>query len=316
MKRALICGISGQDGSYLAKFLLEKGYEVHGTSRDAQMASFDNLKRLGIRNDVQLSSLALNDFGSVLQTLRRVRPDEVYNLAGQSSVSLSFQQPIQTLESIAIGSLYLLETVRLLEAPTRLYNACSSECFGDTGDKVADETTPFRPRSPYAVAKATSYWEVANYREAYGLFACSGLLFNHESPLRPERFVTRKIVSSAVRISRGSNEKLELGDISIIRDWGWAPEYVRAMWMMLQRQIAKDYIVATGKSYSLQTFVEIVFELLGLDWRKHVTSHQSFFRPTDIAASRADPRKANQELDWRATCDMKDVARLMVEAEL
>ena len=199
MKRALICGISGQDGPYLAQLLLSKGYEVWGTSRDAQVSSFSNLGALGIRDAVKLESMALNDFRSVLQCLIKVQPDEVYNLAGQSSVGLSFQQPVETLESISVGTMNLLEAIRFIDKHIRFYNAGSSECFGDTGDIPADELTPFRPRSPYAVAKAAAFWEVANYREAYGLYACSGILFNHESPLRHSRFVTSKVVTSAMQ---------------------------------------------------------------------------------------------------------------------
>lgn len=204
MKTALICGISGQDGAYLARLLLDQGYRVVGTSRDAQTANFGNLDRLGIRARVAVASMVLTDFRSTLQTLAKIAPDELYNLAGQTSVGLSFEQPVETLESIATGTLNLLEAIRFLERPIRLYNAGSSECFGDTGGVAATEDTPFRPRSPYAVAKATAHWEVANYREAYGLFACSGILFNHESPLRPERFVTRKIIAAAGRIARGA----------------------------------------------------------------------------------------------------------------
>jgi GDPmannose 4,6-dehydratase len=235
MKTALICGISGQDGAYLAQLLLSKGYNVCGTSRDAQVSSFSNLVKLGIRDRVKLESVALNDFRSVLQVLTKIQPDEVYNLAGQTSVSLSFEQPVETLESIATGTLNLLESMRFFNKPIKFYNAGSSECFGDTNGEAATESTPFRPRSPYAVAKAAAFWEVANYREAYNLFACSGILFNHESPLRPERFVTQKIVSTACRIAAGSSEKLLLGNIEIERDWGWAPEYVEAMYLMLQQ---------------------------------------------------------------------------------
>ena len=208
MKKALICGISGQDGAYLAQLLLNQGYTVCGTSRDAQISPFQNLVYLGIKDQVKLESMSLTDFRSVLQVLTKIQPDEVYNLAGQTSVGLSFGQPVETLESIATGTLNLLEAIRFLGAPIKFYNAGSSECFGDTGNIAAEETTPFRPRSPYAVAKATAFWEVANYREAYGLFACSGVLFNHESPLRPERFVTQKIVATACRIVQGSQEKL------------------------------------------------------------------------------------------------------------
>jgi GDPmannose 4,6-dehydratase len=214
-RRALICGISGQDGAYLSKLLLDKGYVVHGTARDAQMATFFNLQQLGIKDGISFHSMALNDFRSVLQVLAKVQPDEIYNLAGQSSVGLSFDQPVETLESISVGTLNLLEAMRFIGQPMKLYNAGSSECFGNTGGEPADENTPFRPRSPYAVAKATAFWEVANYREAYNLFACTGILFNHESPLRPERFVTQKIVKTACRIASGSNEKLRLGNISL-----------------------------------------------------------------------------------------------------
>jgi len=234
MKRAFICGISGQDGAYLAQLLLNRGYRVAGSSRDAQISPFANLHRLNLRQEVEVESVALTDFRSVLQALIKVAPDEVYNLAGQSSVGLSFQQPVETMESIGIGTLNLLEAIRFLGKPIKFYNACSGECFGDI-PQAANETTPFRPRGPYAVAKAAAFWEVANYREAYQIFACSGILFNHESPLRPARFVTKKIIGAACRIARGSREKLSLGNITIRRDWGWAPEYVEAMWLMLQQ---------------------------------------------------------------------------------
>lgn len=314
-KRALISGISGQDGAYLAKLLLDKGYEVYGTARDAQMATFYNLSRLGIRERVTLESMALNDFRSVLQTLVKVQPDELYNLAGQSSVGLSFQQPVETLESISVGTLNLLEAIRFIDRPIRFYNAGSSECFGDIGDAAADEETPFRPRSPYAVAKATAFWELANYREAYGLFACSGILFNHESPLRPERFVTRKIVSAACRIAAGSNEKLQLGNISIARDWGWAPEYVDAMWRMLQQDRAEDYVIATGETTRLEDFVQEAFSCVGLEWRDHVETDPSLLRPTEIMVGRGNPAKAAQVLGWQAQYRMGDVVRMMVEEE-
>ncbi|MEJ2009034.1 MAG: GDP-mannose 4,6-dehydratase, partial [Acidobacteriota bacterium] len=285
-KKALICGVSGQDGAYLAELLLTKGYEVHGTSRDAQMSSFNSLKTLGIREKVRVESMAVNDFRSVLQVLTKVRPDEVYNLAGQSSVGLSFHQPVETLESISVGTLNLLEAIRFTERPIRFYNAGSSECFGDTDGAAADEKTPFRPRSPYAVAKSAAFWEVANYREAYSIFACSGILFNHESPLRPERFVTKKIVSAACRIAAGSREKLHLGNISISRDWGWAPEYVEAMWLMLQQPEAGDYVIATGETHRLEEFIEGAFMNVGLNWRDHVEADPTLIRPTEITVGR------------------------------
>ncbi len=314
-KRALICGISGQDGAYLAKFLLGKGYEVYGTSRDAQMATFSGLAKLGIREKVKAESMAINDFRSVLQVLSKVKPDEIYNFAGQSSVGLSFQQPVETLESISVGTLNLLEAIRFVGSPIKFYNAGSSECFGDTAGEPADETTPFRPRSPYAVAKSAAFWQVANYREAYGLAAYSGILFNHESPLRPARFVTRKIVSTACRIASGSREKLHLGNISIARDWGWAPEYVEAMWMMVQQDKPDDFLIATGETNTLQDFVAEAFASVDLDWRKHVTTDQSLSRPTEIMIGKGNPTKAEKVLGWKAKYAMRDVVRMMVEQE-
>jgi len=312
-KKALITGITGQDGAYLARLLIDKGYTVVGTSRDAQMAHFQGLDALGIRDSVRIESMALNDFRSVLQVLRKVVPDEIYNLAGQSSVSLSFELPVETLESVSVGTLNLLEAIRFMERPIRIYNAGSSECFGDTGPVPANEEAPFRPRSPYAVAKAAAFWQVANYREAYGLYACSGILFNHESPLRPERFVTQKIVAAARRIAAGSKERLELGDTSIERDWGWAPEYVEAMWAMLQQERADDYVIATGETRPLTYFVEQAFACLGLDSGAHVSSNPALRRPTDISVSRANPTKAQQGLGWKARYRMDDVVRMMVE---
>ena len=315
MKTALICGVSGQDGAYLAQLLLNKGYTVCGTSRDAQISSFPNLVRLGIRHRLKLESVALNDFRSVLQALVKIQPDEVYNLAGQTSVGLSFEQPVETLESISIGTLNLLEAIRFLGKPIKFYNAGSSECFGDSSDKPADETTPFRPRSPYAVAKSAAFWQVANYREAYGLFACSGILYNHDSPLRPERFVTQKIVSSACRIAQGSLEKLHLGNIDIQRDWGWAADYVEAMYLMLQQEQPDDYVIATGESCSLADFIAAVFSCVGLDWHEYVVSDASLFRPTDIAVGRANPSKAKEKLGWQAKHKLKAIVQMMIQAK-
>jgi GDPmannose 4,6-dehydratase len=296
--------------------LLDKGYEVYGSSRDAQLSSFRNLAGLGIRDRVSLESVSLNDFRSVLQALTKIQPDEVYNLAGQSSVGLSFQQPVETLESISVGTLNLLEAIRFTDRPIRFYNAGSSECFGDTNNHAANETTAFHPRSPYAVAKAAAFWEVDNYREAYDLFACSGILFNHESPLRPERFVTRKIVAAACRIAAGSEEKLHLGNISIRRDWGWAPEYVEAMWLMLQQDRLDDFVIATGESHSLEDFVREAFACAGLNWCDHVVTDPNLLRPTDLMDGRGDPAKAREHLGWQAKYKMKDVVRMMVDAEL
>jgi len=316
MKRALIFGISGQDGAYLANLLLGHGYEVYGASRDAQASSFGNLRKLGIFEKIKLLSVAANDFRSVFQALAKVEPDELYNLAGQSSVALSFEQPVETMESISIATLNLLEAIRFTGKPIKLYNAGSSECYGDVGAHAANELTPFRPRSPYAVAKSTAYWEVANYREAYNLFACTGILFNHESPLRPHRFVTRKIISSVCRIARGAHEQLSLGNLSIVRDWGWAPEYVEAMWLILQRARPEDFVIATGESHSLEQFVQIAFAEVGLQWREHVRVDPELYRPTDLQVSKADPSKASEILGWRATTKMEGVVKKMIADEL
>ncbi len=312
MTRALICGISGQDGAYLARLLIDKGYEVWGTSRDAQVAQLDNLHRLGIHEQVRTVSMAPSDFRSVLGAIDRARPDELYNLAGQTSVGLSFEQPAEALESIASSTLNLLEALRFLNRPIRFYNAGSSECFGDTGTEAAHEGTPFHPRSPYAVAKSTAHWLVDNYRTAYGLQACTGILFNHESPLRPRRFVTRKIVESALDIAEGRGQTLTLGNLDIWRDWGWSPEYVQAMWAMLQTDCREDYVIATGESHSLRDFVAAVFAECGLDWQKHVTQDPALMRRSELAYSRGNADKAARQLGWKAGLTMHGVAKEMV----
>lgn len=315
VKRALIFGVSGQDGAFLSRLLLEKGYEVFGASRDAQVASFAHLRRLRIADQVKLFSVAMTDLGSVLRLIGDVAPDEVYNLAGQSSVGLSFDQPIETIESIAVGTLNVLQALRFSRKPSRFYSAGSGEVFGDTGRAPANETTAFRPRSPYGIAKAAAFWEVANYREAYGLYACTGILFNHESPLRPERFVTRKIVSGAVRIAREGGG-LQLGTLGIHRDWGWAPDYVDAMWRMLQRDEPADFVIASGATNSLECFVERVFAAVGLRWRQHVECDETLRRATDITFSAADPGHALRSLGWSATVSFDEVIARMVRAEL
>jgi GDPmannose 4,6-dehydratase len=315
MKKALIIGVSGQDGAYLAKLLLEKGYEVHGTSRDHEVSSFLNLQRLGIKDDVQLASMVSSDFRSVLTALQKANADEIYNLAGQTSVGMSFAYPVETFDSILIGTMNLLECIRLLKHPVKFYNAGSSEAFGNT-PAPATEQTPFYPRSPYATAKAAAHYAVTNYREAYGLFACTGILFNHESPLRPERFVTSKIVSTAVRIAGGSRENLKLGKIDIYRDWGWAPDYVDAMWRMLQQPEPEDYVVATGEERSLQDFVAAAFLQVGLDWKAHVESDPALFRPSDIEHSCGNAAKAHAKLGWQAEHRFADITRLLVQAAL
>ena len=305
--KAIICGISGQDGGYLAKFLLDKGYEVLGTSRDASTSDFKNLEYLGIREQVSITSMNLYDFGSVMDIVRSFNPDEIFNLAGQSSVGLSFQQPLDTMESISRASLILLEVIRILNLPIRFYNAGSSECFGNTFGIPANEETIFKPRSPYGVAKASSYWLVRNYREAYGIFASTGILFNHESPLRSDRFVTQKIVKSALKIKKGELNSLKVGNIFISRDWGWAPDYVEAIWLMMQENTPSDFVIATGKSNTLKSFIDKTFDYYNLDWQKYVQVDEELFRPSDIMDSVGDPKLARTKLNWQAKVNFDEL---------
>jgi GDPmannose 4,6-dehydratase len=314
-KKALIFGISGQDGSLLAAHLLKLGYAIHGTSRDKELGTFANLKRLGIYDDVSLHSVDLTDFGSVLRVISDTAPDEIYNLASQSSVGLSFDQPIQTLESTIFGAHNIVASVHQLRLRSRVYNACSSERFGNT-DRPADESTPFAPRSPYGVGKAAAFWTVANYRDAHGLFACSGLLFNHDSPLRPHRFVTRKIVSGAADIAERKAESLRIGNLNISRDFGWAAEYVDAMAKMLQADAPEDFVIATGQTNTLESFAREAFGYFGLNLQKHIDFDESLLRPIDLECSSANPAKAKQMLGWSAKIFMKDVVRLLAEGEV
>ena len=312
--KALICGISGQDGSHLAKFLLRKGYSVVGTSRDVHTSNFVNLRRLGIYSDVDLVSMSLTDFRSIFNVISRYKPSEIYNLSGQTSVSLSFEQPVQAIESISISTLNLLEILRLVDGGTRLYNAGSTECFGETNGFRADETTAFNPCSPYAVAKASSYWLTANYRSSYNLYASTGILSNHESTLRPDRFVTQKIVRAAFDISRGKKNQLSLGNLDIYRDWGWSPEYVEAMWLMLQLPDPSDFVISTGVTNSLRDFVRLSFQYFGLDWENFVRVDPHLFRPTDLVYSASNPAKAQSKLDWKASTLFHDVVSKMCKS--
>lgn len=315
-KKSLIIGISGQDGTFLADFLLKQGHEVHGSSRDAQASGFRNLKVLGILDRVHLHSLSPNDFRSVLSTIQKIRPDEIYNLSGQSSVGLSFEQPVETFESISVATINILESIRFLDYSVRFYNAGSSECYGETPESGADEINRFNPKSPYAIAKATSYWQIANYRDAYKIFACTGVLFNHESYFRADHFVTKKIIQGAIAISQGRAKKLVLGNLEIYRDWGWAPEYVEAMWMMLQRDQADDFIIATGQTHSLREFVQIAFQKLGLNWENHVEIDPTLFRPSDPKFIKGNPEKARKVLGWSARSGLEDIIRMMTDYEL
>lgn len=315
MKTALICGVAGQDGTYLANLLLSKNYEVYGTSRDSQGSLFGNLKKIGIYEKIKLLTMTPEDFRSVYVTIANVMPDEIYFLSGQSSVGLSFDQPLETIKSSTLGTLNVLEACRMINKKIKQYHASSSECFGNLTDNFpANEATPFMPRSPYAVAKASAYWLTANYREAYDLFACTGILFNHESTLRPHRFVTQKIIQSAKRIASGSGEYLELGRLDIKRDWGWAPEYVVAMWLMLQHDEPLDYVIATGYSHSLEEFVSETFRQLDLDWRQYVITKKDLYRPTEIITSRGDASLAMKKLGWKAKYKMHDVISEMLKS--
>jgi len=314
-KKALIIGITGQDGAYLAQHLLAKGYAVTGSSRDVMASSFSNLNTLGIREQVKLISVSINDFRSVLNAIQSCDPDEIYNLAGQTSVGLSFEQPVEAIESIAIGTLNILEVIRVLGKSVRFYNAGSSECFGDTGTTPATENTPFAPRIPYAVAKSTAKWLINSYRESYGLYACTGILFNHESPLRPERFVTQKIVVAASKIKAGLMQKIQLGNLNICRDWGWAPEYVEAMWLMMQQKEPGDFVIATGRMESLTYFGAKAFEYFDLDWQKYVEINPSFFRPNEIQYSVGNPQRAIELLKWSKPTDIDGVIQKMCAAQ-
>jgi GDPmannose 4,6-dehydratase len=311
IKTALICGATGQDGAYLAHHLLSLGYRVVGTSRDAQMADTSRLERLGIATEVQLLSLAPNDFRSVLKVVSGVLPEEIYNLAGQTSVGLSFEQPVECMESISVGTLNLLEVIRYLGGGIRFFNAGSSECFGNTGKTPATEDTPLRPRSPYAVAKAAAYWQVATYREAYNLFACTGILANHESPLRPKRFVTQKIISGVRAIRTGQQSKIQLGNLDIWRDWGWAPDYVKAMALMLQAETPKDYLIASGTTSSLRQFAHEAFAVANLDPADHLESLEELKRPADLDYSAINPALIQEDIGWSSRRPLNEIVARM-----
>jgi GDPmannose 4,6-dehydratase len=313
---ALIAGITGQDGAYLCQQLLQAGYRVVGSSRDAQTCNTSRLRRLGVVDDVEIISIAPNDFRSVLKAISSLEPTEIYNLSGQTSVGLSFEQPVECMESIAGGTLNFLEVLRYLNAPTKLFSAGSSECFGETRQKPANESTAFKPRSPYAVAKSTAFWQVANYREAYGIFCCTGILANHESPLRPQRFVTQKIIDGVHKIKRGESQELRLGNLDIWRDWGWAPEYTAAMRLMLGAPVAKDYLIASGHTTSLGEFVRLAFSAAGLDAAPFLISDDSFLRPTDLKYSAMDPSLIYTDLGWKALMTPPEIVQMMYDSKV
>lgn len=314
VQRALITGVTGQDGSYLAEFLLKQGYEVIGMVRRSSTLNFERIKH--IQGQLEIVSGDLLDQVSLIDILDRYRPSEVYNLAAQSFVQTSWVQPVFTGEVTALGVTRILDAVRLVDADIRFYQASSSEMFGKVREVPQNENTPFYPRSPYGVAKVYGHWITVNYRESYNLYAVSGICFNHESPRRGHEFVTRKIARAAARIKVGLEQELRLGNLDSQRDWGYAPDYVRGMWMMLQQDSPDDYVLATGRTNTVQRFVELAFEVVGLDHREYVVQDPRFIRPADVDLLVGNPHKAKEKLDWEATTSFEELVRLMVEAEL
>jgi GDPmannose 4,6-dehydratase len=314
VKTALITGITGQDGSYLADLLLEKGYRVCGMVRRASTENFQRIEH--IRDRIQLLQGDLLDQTSIASVLDQARPDEVYNLAAMSFVPTSWQKPVLTAEFTAVGVTRVLDALRQSCPGARFYQASSSEMFGKVRETPQSETTPFHPRSPYGVAKVYGHYITVNYRESYGLFACSGILFNHESPRRGLEFVTRKITHSVARIKLGLASELRLGNLQAKRDWGFAGDYVRAMWLMLQQDQADDYVIGTGQTHSVEEFVRIAFDQVGLDWRKHVVIDPQYYRPAEVDLLLADPRKARQRLGWEPAVSFEKLVTVMVEADL
>jgi len=320
MKKAFITGITGQDGSYLAEFLIGKGYEVWGLLR--RSSSFITQRIDHLYQDpheqpkLRLVYGDLTDGSNLASIIAEIRPDEVYNLGAQSHVRVSFDNPIYTVNADALGTLRLLEALRSTHSDVRFYQASSSEMYGKVVETPQTEETPFYPRSPYACAKVYSFWQTVNYREAYGMFACNGILFNHESPRRGETFVTRKITRAATRIKLGLQDKLYLGNLDAKRDWGFAGDYVEAMWLMLQQDKADDYVVATGETHSVREFLDEVFGYLDLDWGQHVEIDPRYFRPSEVDLLLGDAAKARRALGWQPRVGFRDLARMMVDADL
>lgn len=314
MPTALITGVTGQDGSYLAELLLEKGYTVVGMVRRTSTINFDRINT--IQDKIQVVQGDLLDQMSLIGILHDYRPDEVYNLAAQSFVPTSFTQPVLTGEFTALGVTRVLEAIRIVDPKIRFYQASSSEMFGKVVEVPQRETTPFYPRSPYGVAKVYGHWITVNYRESYNIFGCSGILFNHESPRRGLEFVTHKITHTAARIKLGMTNELRLGNLEARRDWGFAGDYVRAMWLMLQQEEPDDYVVATGETHSVQEFVEETFGYLDLDWRQYVVQDPRYYRPAEVDLLVGDPSKAGAKLGWEPAVDFRQLARIMVDADL
>ncbi len=313
-RRALITGITGQDGAYLARFLLERDYEVHGVVRRSSTETFERIN--SIRDQIRLHQADLLDQLSLVRVVEKSQPHEIYNLAAQSFVPTSFEQPLLTGEFTALGVTRVLEAIRLVDPTIRFYQASSSEMFGKVREEPQTEHTPFWPRSPYGVAKAYGHWITVNYRESYGLFACSGILFNHESPLRGKEFVTRKISDGVARIKLGRRPTLKLGNLDAQRDWGFAGDYVRAMWLMLQHDAPDDFVIATGVKHSVRELCELAFGHVGLNWEDHVEVDQALIRPADVNTLCGDPRKAREQLGWEPEVSFAELVRMMVDADL
>ncbi|MBI4547237.1 MAG: GDP-mannose 4,6-dehydratase [Ignavibacteriae bacterium] len=314
VKRALITGITGQDGSYLAEFLLRKGYEVYGMVRRASTENFERIEH--IRHKIQLHQADLLDQLSLIELIKEVKPQEVYNLASQSFVPTSWIQPALTGEFTALGVTKMLEAIKLVDPKIKFYQASSSEMFGDVRETPQNENTPFYPRSPYGVAKVYGHFITINYRESYKIYCVSGILFNHESPRRGKEFVTRKISDGVARIKLKRSKELRLGNLDAQRDWGYAGDYVKAMWMMLQNNQAEDYVIATGESHSVREFVELAFKHVGLDWRKYVVVDKSLYRPAEVNHLRGDSSKARKQLGWKPEVSFKELVIMMVDADI
>ena len=333
MKRAMITGITGQDGAYLSKLLLEKGYEVWGAFRRTSDLHLNRLKYLGVHEKIQYLPLELLEFTNLYRSIEKIQPDEIYNLGAQSFVGLSFEEPIFTVDVTGLGPLRILEAIRSINPRIKFYQASSSEMFGKVQAVPQDETTPFYPRSPYAIAKLSAHWITVNYRESYGLYACSGILFNHESPLRGLEFVTRKITHGLARMQRGLQESIVLGNLNAQRDWGYAPEFVEAIWLMLQHSEPEDYVVATGETHTIREFVEVAFKAVGIDigWKGFEENEKGvdrksgkvlvqvspeFFRPAEVDMLVGNPKKAIEKLGWSPKTKFRDLVCIMVEADL
>jgi GDPmannose 4,6-dehydratase len=320
-KKAFITGITGQDGSYLAELLLGKGYEVHGMIRRSSSFNTSRLDHLysdphSKKNNLKLVYGDMTDGNHLSTLLNQIQPDEVYGLAAQSHVKVSFDQPVYTVDTDALGTIRLLEAVRNMKKPARFYQASSSEMFGKVVETPQTEKTPFYPRSPYGCAKVYSFWQTVNYRESYGLYACNGILFNHESPRRGETFVTRKITRAATRIKLGLQDRLFLGNMDAKRDWGFAGDYVEAMWLMLQQDKADDYVVSTNETHSVREFVQLTFESLELDWKKYVEVDKRYFRPAEVDLLLGDNGKARRQLKWKPKVSFSQLVKMMVESDM